>query len=671
MKLKTLFLALSALQSVAIGTSPQSRATSQPRNEANTYDYIVTGSGPGGGTIAVNLARAGYSVLLIEAGSDESSNIATQILSLGQLGNPGPVAWHFFVRHSEDPEQLKRYNLLVWRLSDRSYWVGKTPPVGQEKAEMLGVYYPRGATLGGSAIVNAAATFLPSDSDWDFFDKGTGDGIWGGKDMRRIFKKIEHNNYLASNTPGHGFAGWLQTNIGDRSLYGSSNLKLAVVKAGLKLIGKDPEKAVDYMVSDGNFLDPKRDQMEGLWALPFHVEKNWKRFSPRDRILATLSEKTADGKQKYPLYVQLSSLTTKIIFDRRHGGILNKPKAIGVEYLEGTAVYKGDPRWNSTIKGKKGVAYARKEVIVSGGTFSTPQLLQLSGVGPKALLEKFNISVISDLPGVGRNLQDNYEMPIVGQAKVKIASVPDPSGPACTFGAPGDPCVALWRNGTGPYAHGGDNAFSMLLKTKFSPDGERDMLLFSTPGALRGFRPPTNQSFIDPPNTFSWSTVKMHPQNGAGVIKIKSADPQEMPDINFNHFVEGGKTDLGAILETVAWGRKTFFGTEAPVGPVVPQEPPCPGVDIRANGYCKDAEVDEQWIKDQAFGHHPTSTSSVGGKKNPLAVLDTRLRVRGVENLRVVDASAFPRCPGAFPAVATFMLSEKATELVLEDAVRR
>ena len=91
-------------------TPPQNAA-----NSSNTYDYIVTGSGPGGGTIATNLARAGYSVLLVEAGSDATFDIRTQILALNDFGNTN-VAWHFFVRHGDDEERLKRYNLLVWRL---------------------------------------------------------------------------------------------------------------------------------------------------------------------------------------------------------------------------------------------------------------------------------------------------------------------------------------------------------------------------------------------------------------------------------------------------------------------------------------------------------------------------------------------------------------------------
>jgi choline dehydrogenase len=130
------------------------------------------------GTIATNLARAGHSVLLIEAGSDATADIRTQILSLNSFSNEG-VTWHFFVRHSDDEERTKRYNLMVWRLASGEYWVGRDPTVdGHGNATRLGIFYPRGATLGGSAIVNAAVTFLPSDSDWDYFDRGVGDGVW-------------------------------------------------------------------------------------------------------------------------------------------------------------------------------------------------------------------------------------------------------------------------------------------------------------------------------------------------------------------------------------------------------------------------------------------------------------------------------------------------------------
>lgn len=484
--------------------------------------------------------------------------------------------------------------------------------------------------------------------------------------MRRVFERIEHNNYLESGTPGHGFDGWLQTNTADRSLYSVESPKIKVIQAALRLLGKDPAKVVDYLVSDGNYLDKNRDRTEGLFALPFHATKTWKRFSPRDRILATRMETHANGTLKFPLHLQLHSLTNKVLFDERTAD--DKRKAIGVEYLEGPSVYKGDPRYNGT-QGKIGRVFARKEVIIAGGTFNSPQILQLSGVGPRALLEKYGIPVVVDLPGVGANLQENYELPVVGLANRSMSEPVNPTAPNCTFGAPGDPCVELWKQGSGPYARAGGNAYCVLLKTNHSIDGERDMLLFSTPGGpFRGFKPTTNQTFRDPPETMSWSTIKMHSQNRAGYVRIQSADPQDMPEINFNHFAEGAETDVGAILDAVSFGRRTFFGTEAPVGPVRSREPPCREEDIEHDGYCKDPTADKQWIEDQVFGHHPTSSNSVGPDSNPLAVLDTRLRVKGVERLRVVDASAFPRLPGAFPAVATFMLSEKASELVLADA---
>jgi len=485
--------------------------------------------------------------------------------------------------------------------------------------------------------------------------------------MRRIFEKIEHNNYLKSGTPGHGFNGWLQTNIADQSVYPKNSPRIKVIQAGMKLVGQDPSTVFERLVSDPNYSDPKRDVTQGVFALPFHVTNTWRRFSPRDRILATLNETKSNGKPKYQLHLQLKSLTTRVLFDECTRDN-DKPRAVGVEYLEGRSLYKADTRFNAT-KGKKARAFARKEIIVAGGTFNSPQILQLSGIGSKALLEKYKIPVVVDLPGVGRNLQENYELPVVGLAKTRMMDPVDPNAPNCTFGAPGDPCVDLWKKGEGPYARGGGNAFCMLLKTNHSLDGERDMLMFSTPGGVfRGFAPATKQNRTEPPETVSWSTVKMHTQNKAGYVQIRSSDPQDTPEINFNHFSEGSETDVGAILDTVAFGRKSFFGTEEPVGPVGPREPPCPSSDIQTDGYCKNATPDKQWIQDQIFGHHPTSSNSVGPDSNPLAVLDTRLRVRGVERLRVVDASVFPRIPGAFPAVATFMLSEKASELVLEDA---
>jgi choline dehydrogenase len=142
------------------------------------YDYIVVGSGPGGGPLASNLARAGFRTLLIEAGDDESADPATNVASFfASTGIHDSLYWDFYVRHYDDLEQTKKFQHLVWRLPDGSQWVGPggTEPQG---AELLGVQYPRGATLGGSSIINAGAVLLPSDSDWDYIKQITGDETW-------------------------------------------------------------------------------------------------------------------------------------------------------------------------------------------------------------------------------------------------------------------------------------------------------------------------------------------------------------------------------------------------------------------------------------------------------------------------------------------------------------
>lgn len=148
-----------------------------PRGTA-TYDYIVVGSGPGGGPLAANLARAGFETLLIEAGDDEIADPASNVISyFVTTGIHDNLHWDFFVRHYEDDERTLQYEHLVWRKPDGDLWVG---PGGSqpEGSEMLGVEYPRGACLGGSSIINAGAVFLPNDGDWDYIAEITGDASW-------------------------------------------------------------------------------------------------------------------------------------------------------------------------------------------------------------------------------------------------------------------------------------------------------------------------------------------------------------------------------------------------------------------------------------------------------------------------------------------------------------
>lgn len=144
--------------------------------QSNTYDYIVVGSGPGGGPLAANLAKAGASVLLLEAGDDQSKNLHQEIPSNFYLSYTDPAQrWDFFVKYHSDDTITNEYIHLTWRTVEGKFYVGTEPPAG---ATMLGVYYPRAGTLGGCSTHNAMAAVLPPDSDWQYIANITGDNSW-------------------------------------------------------------------------------------------------------------------------------------------------------------------------------------------------------------------------------------------------------------------------------------------------------------------------------------------------------------------------------------------------------------------------------------------------------------------------------------------------------------
>jgi choline dehydrogenase len=167
---KSIAILVASLSAIA-----HSKPTARQAASIDTYDYIVVGSGPGGSPLAVNLAKANYTVLLLEAGDDQSADITTNIIS---LGIPLPSnRWDFFVKHYDDQAATLRSNHLTWKRADGSLWVGNGSAAPAD-ATPLGMYYPRGATLGGSSVINAGAVHLPSRSDWSLVADLTGDRSW-------------------------------------------------------------------------------------------------------------------------------------------------------------------------------------------------------------------------------------------------------------------------------------------------------------------------------------------------------------------------------------------------------------------------------------------------------------------------------------------------------------
>lgn len=421
-----------------------------------------------------------------------------------------------------------------------------------------------------------------------------------------------------------------------------------------------------YLERDINPDVTDRDNLAEPFGLAKHENSIDRRWTPRDLVHEVLNTTTT-------LNLQLGSLATQVLFANTTS-TSTKPRAIGVEYLEGANIYAATWKYDGAHapKGTLKRAYARKEVIISGGTFNSPQLLQLSGIGNSTHLESIGIDSRVNLPGVGLNLRDNEELPVAGHSPVNITeTLTDPEWGNCTYGASGDPCLALWYEGLGPYTEPQGNSEAAFLTTNYSSDGNKDVITFAPPGVFRGFYPTTSQTteglFADPPNTLWRSIARMNAQNNGGLVKITTADPTAVPDININHYGVEADIEVGAMIESIAWIRRAFINLPAPYGPVATSEPPCPA-GYGADGYCYDRGQDEQWIRDQTFGHHPVGTCKIGVANDSLAVVDSRFRVHGVEGLRVVDASVFPISPGGFPVLATVLIGQKGSQAILEDS---
>jgi choline dehydrogenase len=438
--------------------------------------------------------------------------------------------------------------------------------------------------------------------------------------MHKIFTKIEKNNYMPQSTANHGFNGWFQTQMGSMTQTRQMGpLQGNTVMATYARDWNATMSMSDLLIRDPNQITPNRDQTSSIYGLVNHQFANGQRYSSRNYV----EDAVRAGAN---LTISLTSLATRVLFDTSKCSSDGTPRATGVEFLFGKSLYKADNRRAANAAGVKRTAIARREVILSGGAFNSPQLLMLSGIGNATELAKFNIPLVRDLPGVGQNLMDNQEMPIVG-------------------------------TGSG----GNGNAGVAMYKTQHPAHGERDMFLMGGPGFLfRGFWP-SNPVRVpaDPRQPYGVSMVKGSSVNNKGWVRLRSADPTDTPEINFNHYAAGAEYDLEAMKDTVAWVRTVYRRAG-----ITAVEPPCPrGPD--ANGSC--GKDDENWIHKQTFGHHPTSTNKIGADDDPMAVLDSKFRVRGVSGLRVVDASAFARIPGVFPAVSTFMISQKAGDDMLAE----
>ncbi|KAI0539816.1 GMC oxidoreductase [Xylaria digitata] len=612
------------------------------------YEYVVIGSGPGGGPLAANLARRGHSVLLLEAGDDQGQNLNQKIPFFWPFASEDPsMRWDYFVKHYSNDEQAAKDPKMVWDTPNGTIYVGLDPPKGSIQK---GIWYPRAGTLGGCSGHNASAAVLPHDSDWEYIAEMTGDESWAPEKMRRYYERLERCHYLPKGTPGHGFDGWLEIDRSDPVAVTSNE---PIVRSAIEVVGLAPgaetHGPTKGIAPDLNAIGGQR--ANGLYDFPLTMSKDGRRSGARNYLVATANARNLDGTKKYPLHIKTRCFTTKVLFARQqYQPKGSKPRAIGVEFFEGESLYKADPRYDSRRTGVRKRVLASREVIVAGGTFNTPQLLMLSGIGPRTELERFDIPVIVDLPGVGSNLQDNYETSVVGRSPEAYSVFKEIGG-----GGPGDLFLAQWVKGFGLYK---GNAISFCVLKKPKRSTEEDLFLFGTPGVFTGFYPGFSKAFTGDAHEWTWDVLQFRPHNSSGTVRLRSNDPFNVPEINFD-INNDPERDLIAIAEGVLLARENLHSVKAPVGPFTDVTPP-PTADTL--GEIKEA------IKAEAFGHHAASTCRIGAADDKMACLDSRFRVRGVDSLRVVDASVFPRAFGTFPTLPLYCVGEKACDVILEDA---
>lgn len=636
------------------------------------YDYVVVGSGPGGAPLAARLAMANYSVLLIDAGEDRGQDAQVVVPALHVLSSEHePIRWDYYVNHYADSTQARKDSKMTYRTPAGEQYVGLDPPEGSEQ---LGILYPRVGALGGCSQHNALVTILPQESDWNYIADITGDDSWAADKMVEYYKKMEDCHYLPGglDTTNHGYDGWLSTQTTPAILIAEDRKVLSLVLAaattmGRSLLGKVVTTVtglLEILVEDVNADLTDRDAGDNIYQIPLAMkDPEYSRSSPRDLIYNVATAINDDGSLKYKLDVALNTLVTKVNFDQSG----NKPRATGVEYLFGQSLYRADPRASTTEDGGiPGQVFASKEVIIAAGAFNTPQLLKLSGIGPASELESFDIPVVKDLPGVGGNMQDRYEVGIVGKAPSEFDLLKK-----CTFldinGTEGgeDPCYSQWESGSGGGKGGYTTngiAFGYFKHSSVAENGDPDLFLGGVPAYFSGYFPGYAANAVSDLSIWTWLTLKGHSRNNAGVVNLTSTNPRDMPNITFHSLFEGvgGEEDLQAVYEGMQYGIEAFENLVPLDGSF---ERVWPNTNISSEADLK------EFAKNEAWGHHASCTCPIGADDDVYAVLDSNFKVHGVDGLRVVDASIFPKIPGFYIVLAIYMASEKAADVIIADAL--
>jgi choline dehydrogenase len=455
------------------------------------------------------------------------------------------------------------------------------------------VFQPRGKVLGGSSSINGLLYVRGQHEDYDRW-RQRGNVGWGYDDVLPYFKKAENQQRGADDY--HGSGGPLSVSDWRHDDPLSEAFVKAAVETGIPF---NPDFNGATQEGAGFFQTTTR----------------------RGRRASSAFSYLKPAKNRGNLHIETSALAQRLVFEGK--------RARAVEY-----------RQNGSLR----TARARREVLVSSGAYNSPQLLQLSGVGPADLLKTHGIDVVLDAPGVGNDLQDHMQVRIVTRCAQRITLNDVVNHPVRRVMA--GVRWALARSGPLTIAAGTSGAFFKTNPRLASPDIQIHFIPFSTDKMGENLH-----SF----SGFTASVCQLRPES-RGSLRIRSADPSAPPEIRINYLAT--ETDRAAFIDGIQILRKILA---APALKAYCVEEVYPGADVTS-----DEDVLDFCRKTGSTVYHPTSTCRMGN--DPMAVVDQRLRVRGIEGLRVVDASVMPDLMSGNTNAPTIMIAEKASDMILEDA---
>ncbi|WP_269930582.1 GMC family oxidoreductase [Aminobacter sp. HY435] len=461
-------------------------------------------------------------------------------------------------------------------------------------------HWPRGKVLGGSSSINAMVWIRGAREDFDTW-RDAGNPGWGFDDLLPAFKAIEDNQAGANELRGTG--GPVHVTDNRKNIHPLTNRFLAAAQqAGLPL--------------NQDFNGPVQEGA-GVYQI---TTRDGRRMSAARAFLRS-------AMKRQNVRVETNALATKILFDGK--------RAVGVEYRQ---------------DGQTKTARAGREIIVSGGSVNTPQLLQLSGVGPTAPLGDLGIPIVHANDHVGRNLQDHQGINYTWKARVPtLNQILRPWWGKMLVGMQ---YLAL-RSGPLSMSMNQGGGFFRTDGNRYRPNMQLYFQVFSTVIPKRGERPILSP---DPFPGFSIGLSNCRPSS-RGEIMIRTADPTVQPRITVNAF--STESDVAEMLDAVKFLRK--LGSMPPIAEIIAEEV-LPGPSITS-----DADLIQDFRKRSGTVYHPVSTCRMGPDP-AYSVVDARLRVHGLAGLRVIDASIFPDNITGNTNAASIMTGWKGAAMVLEDA---